>query len=224
MPYILPLFQARISAALPWGLRPEFEAVLFDFDGVLMDTEPVHFACWNEALAPLGVSLDWETYAANCIGASEWDTVGIFSRLAAERADTAALWERYPVKRDLFRRRMSDAPPFLSGMREFLAELHPRYRLAVVTSSARAEIEPLLERGGMRPFLGALVCGEDVREHKPAPEPYLLAARLLAVERALVVEDSNAGMESARRAGFEAVRIPAASETIELVRARLAPS
>ena len=91
----------------------------------------------------------------------------------------------------------------------------------MVSSSSRVELEPLLVRGGIRDCFQALVFGEDVEHHKPAPDAYLLAARLLGVENALVVEDSDAGLESARRAGFDAVRIPEAARTVELVRAAL---
>ena len=198
-----------------------FEAILFDFDGVLLDSEPVHFACWREAMAPLGMTIGWEDYARLCIGTSERATVEIFARLQQPPADFERIWARYPAKKELFGRRMAEAPPFVAGLAEFLASLARTYKLAVVSSSSRAEIEPLLERAGVRGRFGALVCAEDVTRHKPEPEPYLLAARLLGVTSALVVEDSDSGMESARRAGFEALRIPAAARTIELVRARL---
>jgi HAD superfamily hydrolase (TIGR01509 family) len=111
--------------------------------------------------------------------------------------------------------------PFVPGIREFLDRLRERYKLAVVSSSSRAELVPLLERGGILNYFPALVFGEDVERHKPAPDAYLLAARLLGVTSALVVEDSDAGMESARRAGFDAVRITEARRTVELVRRAL---
>jgi beta-phosphoglucomutase len=192
------------------------EAVLFDFDGVLMDSEPVHFAAWQEALEPLGIHVPWSVFTGQLVGASEPVTMGIFARLADPPMDIEKIRARYPVKKALFQRRML-AAPFAPGMREFMASLEGRYRMAVVSSSSRAELEPLLERGGLSGFLGATVFGEDVECQKPAPDPYLLAARLLRVRLALVVEDSDAGMESARRAGFPAVRIPSPARTVELV-------
>ncbi|HWQ54637.1 MAG TPA: HAD family phosphatase [Bryobacteraceae bacterium] len=198
-----------------------YQAILFDFDGVLMDSEPVHFACWNEALRPLGFHIDWETYAATTIGISEDATMELFARISDPPLDLDEVRARYPVKKELFRAHMAAKLPFAPGVREFIASLDGRYKLAVVTSSARVEIEPLLERGGIRQHFGAVVCAEDVAHHKPAPDPYLLAARLLGAESALVAEDSEPGMESARAAGFDAVRIPAAAQTVELVRAAL---
>lgn len=199
----------------------EFEAVLFDFDGVLVDSEPVHFACWRDVLAPLGIVLDWQTYASRCIGVSDRAMLEILALQHVPPADIVQLWAQYPVKKEMFRRRMTQTLPLAAEIRELLASLSSEFKLAVVSSSGRSEVEPLLESGGLRRFLGAVICGEDVARHKPAPEPYLLAARQLNVSRALVVEDSQAGLESARAAGFEAVCVCDPSRTAEIVKARL---
>lgn len=193
------------------------QSLLFDFDGVLLDSEPVHFSCWQQAL---GVKLDWDRYARECIGISERATVETIARW--ERADPDLLWQQYSLKQILFQQVMCENPPFAPGLADFIAALAQRFRLAVVTSSSRTEIEPLLVRAGIRPYFGALVCAEDVAHHKPAPDAYLLAARLLGVETALVIEDSDSGMESARRAGFEALRVPSAAQMIPLVLERIA--
>jgi len=201
---------------------PEFEAILFDFDGVLLDSEPVHCDCWREALAPLGVAVTWEVYAANCVGASDRDMMRIFANLRHPPADPSLLWGQYERKKQIFRERMAVDPPFAAGVAEFFGELSKDYRLGVVSSSARAEIEPLLEAAGLRRYLDTTVCGEDVERHKPAPDPYLLAGRILGIQRALAVEDSPAGLESARAAGFEAVRVTDPARMMEVVRGRLA--
>ncbi len=198
-----------------------FEAILFDFDGVLLDSEPVHFACWAEVLRPFGIGLDWETYCAQCIGMDDRTMIKMFAGRADPPADYDLLWAQYPAKRDLFRRRIAEGAAFPRGLREALAGWRERYKLAVVSSSGREEVEPLLEEGGFRPLLDAVVCGGDVSRRKPAPDPYLLAASLLGVTRALVVEDSDAGVESGRAAGFEVLRVDHPGRTTELVRAKL---
>lgn len=199
--------------------RPE--AIFFDFDGVLLDSEPVHFACWSEVLAPLGIRMDWETYATTCIGVADREMLARFASRADPPRTVAELWAQYPAKQACFRRRMTGAPPFPEGLREFVESLAKDYRLAVVSSSSRNEVEPMLERAAIRSFLGTVVCGEDVARHKPAPDPYLLAAARLGVTSALVAEDSEAGLASARAAGFDVVRIPRPADTAALVRARL---
>lgn len=203
---------------------PRFEAVFFDFDGVLMDSEPVHFLCWSEVLAPFGVKIDWDTYAAHCIGVSDRAMMEAFARDSNPPVTADQLWAQYPVKQECFRKRMAIAPPFAPGLLEFVPVLAGTYRLAVVSSSARAEVEPMLERAGIREYLGTVVCGEDVVHHKPAPDPYLLAAARLNVKSALVAEDSKAGVASALAAGFEVVRIPSPTQTVALVESRLAAS
>jgi HAD superfamily hydrolase (TIGR01509 family) len=79
----------------------------------------------------------------------------------------------------------------------------------------------LLAAGGIRRHFDTLVCGEDVQHHKPAPDPYLLAARRLGVRSALVVEDSEPGMASGRAAGFEVVAVKGPADLQEQVLGRL---
>lgn len=200
---------------------PDFQAILFDFDGVLLDSEPVHCDCWREALAPLGVAVTWEAYAEHCVGSADSSMMTVFAKLADPPADPAKLWENYPLKKRLFRERMAVNPPFAAGVADFFRELSGRYKLGVVSSSAHVEIDPLLEAAGIMPHLGTVVGGGDVKHHKPSPEPYLLAASRLGIQSALVVEDSLPGLESARAAGFAAVRITDPSRMMEVVRARL---
>ena len=200
---------------------PEFQAILFDFDGVLVDSEPVHCDCWREVLAPLGVPVTWEVYAAHCVGAVDSKMVEVFARLADPPADPAKLWEQYPLKKQRFRERMAAGAPFTAGIAEFFRGLSAQYKLGVVSSSSHAEIEPYLESAGIRQYLGTVVGGDDVKRHKPAPEPYVLAGQRLGIVRALAVEDSLPGMESARGAGFAAVRVTDPARMIEVVRARL---
>lgn len=203
-------------------MTDNFEAIFFDFDGVLLDSEPVHCQCWKEALEPLGVLVTWEVYAAHCVGTADRDMMQIFARLSDPPADPARLWQEHPRKKQLFQERMAVHPPFAPGIADFFRELAQSYRLGVVSSSASAEIEPLLVAAGIRPYLGTVVSGGDVDRHKPAPDPYLLAAARLGIRSALVVEDSLPGMESARAAGFEAVRIADPARMMDCVRRRLA--
>src|SRR5579871_4790583 len=196
----------------------DFEAILFDFDGVLVDSEPLHCDCWREALEPLGVAVTWEVYAAHCVGAADSSMMPVFAKLAHPPADPAKLWERYEVKKQRFRQRMAEQPPFVEGLADFFRELAGRYKLAVVSSSAHAEIEPPLEAAGILQYLDTVVGGGDVTRHKPAPEPYLLAGSRLGISRALAVEDSQPGMASARAAGFEALQITDPARMMDVVR------
>ena len=197
-----------------------FEAILFDFDGVLVDSEPLHYECWCEIIAPHGLVLTWENYAANCIGVSDRAMIETLCRVTGRPESFDAIWAQYPAKKTLFRRRAVENVPMPHSTRELLASLDG-YRLAVVSSSGRAEIEPVLEAAGVRRHFQTIVTGEDVRELKPSPEPYRTAAARLGITRALVVEDSPSGIASGRAAGFEVLEIVEAEQMAGLLRARL---
>jgi HAD superfamily hydrolase (TIGR01509 family) len=141
--------------------------------------------------------------------------------MAADGRDWRELWAQYPAKKELFRTRMMAAPPFPEGRAALLEELRPAYRLAIVSSSSCAEIEPLLERAGLRHYFETIVGAESVTEYKPAPEPYLVAAQRLGVRSPLVLEDSQAGIASGRAAGFEVAHVPHPSEMERVLRAAL---
>ena len=199
----------------------EFDAILFDFDGVLVDSEPVHWACWAEVLKPLDVNLEWEFYRDSCIGIDDREMLRMMATRSNPPRDWEQLWARYPAKKSLFRSRMLEAPPFPKTLRPLLEQLKGHYRMAVVTSSGRDEVEPMLEAGGLRGYFDALVCARDAARHKPAPDPYLLAAKLLDARRPLVIEDSEAGLAAGRAAGFAVLCVACVADVADLVRARL---
>jgi beta-phosphoglucomutase len=197
-----------------------YEAILFDFDGVLADSEPVHFECWQEILQTFGLRLDWPTYCEQGIGISDRKLLGFLCDRADPPMEVEQLIAEFPRKKDMFRARMLERQPFSREVFELLPELRD-YQLAVVTSSGQTEIEPILESAGLRNFFQAVVYGGDVQQHKPAPDPYLLAVEKLGVRSALAVEDSNAGEASARAAGLDVLRVRTPSEMPRLLRQRL---
>jgi HAD superfamily hydrolase (TIGR01509 family) len=196
------------------------EAILFDFDGVLADSEPLHHACWSQVLAPHGVALTWDTYAKHCVGVADRDMIEFLCTLHDPPLSAERLFAEYPLKKRLFAERIREDSPIPHSTREFLRALDG-FKLAVVSSSGRAEIEPMLTSAGVRDLFQAVVCGEDVQRLKPAPDPYLEAARLLGISTALVVEDSEAGVASGRAAGFDVLRVSNAAAMPAELRARL---
>ena len=191
-----------------------FQAIFFDFDGVLIDSEPVHWTCWREVLLPLGVLLEWEFYRDKCIGIDDREML----RMMAGERDWRDLFAEYPKKKELFRARMIEAPPFPETLPGMLESLRAKYRMAVVSSSSCDEIEPLMERAGVRSYFDTVVGAGDVRNLKPDAEPYLLAAKRLGVSRAVVLEDSAAGMAAGRAAGFQVLQIRHPNEVPEVLR------
>jgi len=197
-----------------------YEAVLFDFDGVLADTEPLHYRCWREVLEPLGITFDWSYYRVHGIGTSDKELLARLARLAPAPLPDEALWARYEHKQRLFLERALADPPIPVPTRELIRSLDG-LKLGVVTSTSRREVLPLLTAAGLREAFQVLVCAEDVERHKPDPEPYLKAAAALKTERVLVVEDSEAGAAAGRAAGLEVLRVARVEEVAELLRRRL---
>jgi HAD superfamily hydrolase (TIGR01509 family) len=197
-----------------------YDAILFDFDGVLADSEPVHYACWAEVVRPFGLELTWEDFSRHCLGYMdsvflEWLAAHANPPIPIER-----LREEKPRKRQMFLERMLSNPPVAPDVIDLVKSL-PDYKLALVTSSNRREIDPMLDRLGISACFGAIVCGRDVERPKPAPDPYLLAAKLLAAQNPLVVEDSEVGIASGRAAGFDVLRIGSPALTASMVREHL---
>ncbi len=190
------------------------DALLFDFDGVLADTERVHHRAWNQTLEPLGIQLDWEAYQKNFVGVA--DEVALRERLKLDDRDGLVA-----QKQALFRKGLEESHPFLADTGKLLEELCILYKLAVVSSSYKSEVEPPLVRSNLRQYFQMLITGEDVQNFKPSPEPYLLAAERLGVKHPLVIEDSDAGVASGRAAGFEVLRVSAVENVGREVRERL---
>ena len=199
-----------------------YDAVLFDFDGVLVDSEPVHHAAWQTVLAPYAIALSWEDYERRCIGVSDRAMIQELCDIAGRPDAFDALWSDYPRKRAMVRERMVTAPPSFADSIALVHELAAHVPLAVVTSSARVEVEPVLERMGIHHRFTTCVFGDEVKRLKPDPEPYATAAARLNVKRPLVIEDSGAGCASAKAAGFDFVRVTAAGAVAREVQAYLA--
>lgn len=197
-----------------------YDAVLFDFDGVLADTEPLHYAAWRDAVKPLGITLTWEVYEDELIGTSDRELVDRLARSACPPLDPAAVWARFRDKQRLFLERALAHPPIPKAIADLIKSLKTK-SLAVVTSTSISEIRPLLEASGLAQDFRVIVAAEDVERHKPDPEPYLLALRRLGVRHGLAVEDSDAGERSARAAGLDVVRVRSVAEVPGAVLDRL---
>lgn len=199
----------------------KYDAILFDFDGVLVDSEPLHWRCWAEIVRPFGIDFDWETYQRIAIGVADRQVMQLLAAMAKPPVDPRVFHEKFPLKQKMYLDLLFSSPNVPTDLPLLLKELDP-LQLAVVTSSYRSEVEPVLIKMGIRPFFAAVIDSDDVSEHKPSPEPYLLAARRLGARHPLVVEDSAAGVASARAAGFEVLRVAHPSEVAPAVRAALA--
>ena len=197
-------------------------ALLFDFDGVLADTEPLHWRAWREVVRPFGIDLDWETFQSTCVGVTDSAMLHRLCALAAKPVTKDELRAHYPQKRRLFLD-LVDGRPLIGPDLVALLKSLIQFRLGVVTSSNQEEIEPILKKEQLLPVLAAVVYGNDVRHYKPHPEPYLIAVERLGVAACdtTVFEDSAAGLQSAREAGCRVVAVSDVAQVPALVRAQV---
>lgn len=189
-------------------LTPPLDAVIFDLDGVLLDTEPLYTEASSRIAAEYGKEFDWSVKQA-MMGRGHVDAARIFT----ERLGLPISPEEYIARSDEILRELFAATKPILGAPELVAALHARrVPLAVATSTPES-----LYRQKTRPHpwfsqFRALVCGDDpeVRESKPAPDIFLVAAKRLGVaaERCVIVEDSPNGVLAARRAGAQVIALP----------------
>ena len=178
--------------------------IIFDFDGVLVDSEPVRFKAGAQALSEIGVSLTWEDFLTIWLGRTDHaglrDILG--NRYEAER-------DRVLARRNLLYEKWLDEVPAYADAVALLRRLPPEIRLAVATGSRRMEVERILTRLALRQRFQAIVTAEDYRRAKPAPDPFLAAARSLNLPPSsnLVIEDSPAGITAAQAAGIPVLAV-----------------
>lgn len=185
------------------------KAIVFDFDGVLADSEPLHLATYQEVLAPLGVTLTREEYYTGYLGYNDED---VFARLGAAQGWTvdarqvAALIEEKTRVFDAIIARTDVLYPGAAACVERLASEFP---LGIASGALRHEIEMILRRARLDRHFRFIVGSGDTPRSKPAPDPYLRAAELhgFPPSACVAIEDSRWGIESARTAGMRCVAI-----------------
>jgi len=194
------------------------KALLFDFDGVIADTEPFHWQAWCEALASFSPELDWDTYRHRCVGTSDVQMLRFFTEITAIPTTVDEIRSLYPLKRKLFHSLTSSQSIIDDRLVTFLAGLR-NLQLAVVTSSNQVEVEPILEQAGLLSVLNTVVYGNNVTRYKPHPEPYEIALARVGVQasEAVVFEDSPAGIRSGLEANCRVVTVRAPAELLGLV-------
>jgi len=198
----------------PGGLQAE--AVIFDFDGVIVDTEPLHFAAFQRLLEPLGLGFSWEQYVETYMGFDDRDAFMEAFKAHGTGLSATSLQGFIDRKADLFQEIIRDGisayPGVVDLIRGFRASRTP---LAISSGALRSDIAPILETLGITGCFDVVVTAEDVARSKPDPECYRLAHRRLneslrldlAPGQVLAIEDTPAGIAAAKGAGLRVIAV-----------------
>jgi beta-phosphoglucomutase len=203
------------------------QAVFFDFDGVIADSEPLHLRAYQSVLQRDGIELGREEYYAKYLG---YDDLGLFRALVKDRGlrhDGATIDEWIAAKSKIVEDLLSSAGVLFPGAVECVKLCASRVPLAVASGALEPEIALVLEHAGLREYFHAIASASDGVRGKPAPDLYMLAMAKLRDVKALnpgscvAIEDSHWGLEAAHRAGLRCVAVTHTYPAAELAAADL---
>ena len=176
--------------------------ILFDNDGVLVDTEIWYFEANKKALKELGLTLHMDTYQEIMArGGTAWEVA------IAQGIETSII-DKKRVQRDIYYRDFLQTKNLeIPKVKKVFADLSKKYKMAIVTTSRRVDFELIHKKRGISDFMQFVLCVEDYNRAKPYPDPYLKGLELFKAsnEQTIVVEDSQRGLSSAVNAKIECV-------------------
>jgi beta-phosphoglucomutase len=205
------------------------QAIVFDFDGVIANSEPLHLQAFQQALADEGMELTAAEYYARYLG---FDDVGMFEALARDRG--VAMSNRHIAtlvarKGARLQDMLHGGTVLFPGAKEFIRDAAAAVPIGIASGALRHEIEEIVDAAGVGELFSAIVASGDTPESKPSPAPYRLAferlrdisGRNLEPRRTVAIEDSRWGLESARGAGLRCVGVTTSYPAGELAGAEL---
>lgn len=195
--------RADVKLLIPPG---EFAGFIFDLDGTLIDTMPLHYRAWDEAMRRAGLphALD-EEFFYSLGGVPARRVTEVFAKRYGRQFDDDRIFRE---KELLFAELQADARLIMPTV-EFARGVAATHPVAIASGGRRKTVEQSLKISGLKSLFSIVVTSEDVAHGKPAPDIFLLAARLMKVapERCLVFEDAEPGIAAAKAAGMQCVRV-----------------
>jgi len=178
------------------------KCILFDHDGVLVDTELWYYKAGERALADIGFTLNKDQYLRDMN-----QGLGTWTQARVAGIDEQTINRQRAVRNDYYQEYLRTEAIEIAGVVETLAELSKYVRMAIVTTAKRADFDIIHEKRQISQFMDFVLVREDYRLAKPHPEPYLTGLKRFGAtqEEALIVEDSSRGLSSAVAAGIECV-------------------
>lgn len=186
-------------------------AVIFDFDGIIVDSEPMHYQAFSHVLEPLGMAFSWEEYCETYIGFDDRDTFRQTLLAKGEKTCSRDLKCMIEEKAKVFQQLIHEgkATP-LPGAVELIESIPCRLPIALCSGSLREDILPILNSFDIGNAFSVMVTAEDTEKSKPDPAPYTLALKKLGINNpasAVAIEDTPAGILSAKGAGLKVLAV-----------------
>ncbi len=186
-------------------------AVVFDFDGIIVDSEPMHFRAFNEVLNPLGMEITWEDYCETYIGYDDRDAFREAHKAHQQKASARDVKRLIEQKAAIFQQYIQngEASP-LPGAVELIKSIPARLPVALCSGALREDILPIITTLGIADAFCVIVTAEDTPKSKPDPAPYALAIDKLGLgdpATAVAIEDTPAGIVSAKGAGLKVLAV-----------------
>jgi HAD superfamily hydrolase (TIGR01509 family) len=192
-------------------------AVIFDFDGVIVDTEPIHYQAFQNLLTPLGLGYSWEEYTTRYMGFDDRDAFREAFRTHGKVIDENYLKELINLKASYFKKVVQQGVSPYPGVIELILELaENKVPLAISSGALHSDISPILNQLNIYNLFTQIITADDVPQSKPDPASYLLAKQRLLQnspskpnESSLIyaIEDTPAGIQSAQGAGLRVIGI-----------------
>jgi HAD superfamily hydrolase (TIGR01509 family) len=186
----------------PEGIKSVKKYILFDHDGVLIDTEFWYYKAGERALADIGLTLDKDQYLRDMN-----QGLGTWAQARAAGIDEQTIGRQRAIRNAYYQEYLRTEAIEIEGVADTLAELSKYARMAIVTTAKRADFDIIHEKRQVRQFMDFVLVREDYELTKPHPEPYLTGLKRFGAtkEQTLVVEDSSRGLNSAVAAGIDCV-------------------
>ncbi len=186
-------------------------AVIFDFDGIIVDSEPMHYRAFQAVLEPLGMGFSWEEYCEIYIGYDDRDAFREVFKTQDKKMGSRDLKHLIAEKAVAFQQLIHDGEtPPLPGAVELIESIPARLPIALCSGALKEDILPILKRLGIENAFSVVVTAEDTKKSKPDPAPYKLALEKLGIKNpasALAIEDTPAGIVSAKSAGLKVLAV-----------------
>jgi beta-phosphoglucomutase len=191
------------------------EAVIFDFDGIIVDTEPLHYKAFQEILVPLGLGYSWQQYMDHYMGFDDRDAFREAFSAAGRELSDLELKPLIDEKAAAFLRIVSAGVAAYPGVVELIRSISGNVPLALCSGALRSDIDPILVQLSLTGAFDTIVTADEVSASKPDPESYRMALqRLQAIfpgkvnsSAAIAVEDTPAGIASATGAGLKVLAV-----------------